>query len=543
MGMQRVCLIGLDSATFDLIKPWVGESYLPNFQRLMEQGAWGRLESTIPPVSAVAWNAFATGKNPGKYGVFDFVRRETDGYSIRLVNGGNRKAMPFWRLLDRYGTRVGVINMPMTYPPDRLGHGFVISGFDTPGFESDFVHPPHLKEVLSQHGYRIHPTKTTREIWKQSLFEVFNVQKRVFWEFYNKQPWDVLVMVFMQLDVAQHLFWREMETQVSQFGDVILRLYQEADALLGEVLDELDDDTMLIVVSDHGAGPLRKAVSINQWLFKEGYLALKQTSLFQHLRQRVLLRMLTTLKTYLPPAVKTPLKERFDWVRDKAESSLIAGQIDWTNTQAFSLGEYGGIFINLQGREAGGIVLPEEYERVRSEIAEKLAGLKDPDTDQPVIQQVYRREEIYKGPYVDQAPDLVLHWDYAYDCRERVGSEYHDIFENEASYLAFADYKKTGVHRLQGVFLMYGPPVQPGNVEGSRLMDIAPTLLHLLGVSVPDDMDGRVLTDAFQPRWLDRHPIAYQTVEPDTDVDRGTGYDEAEEAQVKERLRALGYLD
>jgi predicted AlkP superfamily phosphohydrolase/phosphomutase len=359
----------------------------------------------------------------------------------------------------------------------------------------------------------------------------------------HTQLWDVLVMVFMQLDQAQHLFWHEMETHALQSGDVIPQLYQEADTLLGEVLDELEDDITLIIVSDHGAGPLRKAVSINQWLFKEGYLALKQTSPFQRLRQRTLLRMLTTLKMYLPPTVKTPLKARFGWVRDRAESSLVTSQIDWTTTRAFSLGEYGGIFINLQEREACGIVLLEDYEQLRSEIAGKLAGLKDPETGYPVIQRVYRREEIYTGPYVGQAPDLVLHWDYAYDCRERVGSEYHDIFEDEASYLAFADYKKTGVHHLQGVLLIYGPSVQPGIMEGTHLMDIAPTLLYLLGMPVPDDIDGHVLTKALKPSWLAQHPIAYQSVEFDTDASQNFGYSEDEEAQVKERLHALGYLD
>lgn len=539
----RILVIGLDSATFDLIEPWMQEGQLPHFKRLMETGAWGRLESTIPPVTAVAWNSLGTGKNPGKHGIFDFVRREAGGYDVRVVSGGSRKATPFWKILDRQGLRVGVINMPMTYPPDRLEKGFIISGFDAPGLESDFVHPPQLKEVLQRSGYVIAPLERTRLAWRKKLFESFQIQKRTFLELKRTQCWDAIIMVFMQLDQVQHLFWHEMETQAPLFGNTILQFYQEADALLGEILKELDDDTMLMVVSDHGAGPLRKAVSINQWLFKEGYLAFKQTSPFQRLRQRALLRIFTTLKMYLPPSMKTYLKERFDWIRDKAESHLVTSQIDWTRTRAFSLGEYGGVFINLQGREARGIVPSEEYERLRSEIAEKLAKLKDPDTGAPVIQRVYRREKIYNGPHVGQAPDLVLHWNYAYDCRERVGSEYQDVFEDEAAYLPFADYKKTGVHRLQGVFLLYGPFVQPGYLEEARLVDIAPTLLHLLGVPVPDDMDGRVLTEALDPQWLTCHPITHTT--PDTHGGEGEEfeYGNQDEALIEERLRALGYLD
>jgi arylsulfatase A-like enzyme len=144
---------------------------------------------------------------------------------------------------------------------------------------------------------------------------------------------------------------------------------------------------------------------------------------------------------------------------------------------------------------------------------------------------------------VEQAPDLVLDWNYAYDCRERVGTEHQDVFEDEATYIPFANYKKTGVHRRHGVFLMVGAPAKPGRVEGARLMDIAPTLLHLVGIPVPDDMDGCVLVDALQPDWLARHPITCQAVQSDTDEGQAFGYQEGEEAQVRKRLRALGYLD
>ena len=172
-----------------------------------------------------------------------------------------------------------------------------------------------------------------------------------------------------------------------------------------------------------------------------------------------------------------------------------------------------------------------------------MLTLRDPDTSEAVIRRVYRREEVYTGAYVKQAPDLVLDWDYAYDCRERVGSQHQGVFEDEATYIPFADYKKTGVHRRHGIFLMYGAPARPGCVEGARLMDIAPTLLHLVGVPVPDDMDGRVVTECLDPDWLAQHPISYQTVEPACDEGQTSGYDENEEAGVKERLRALGYLD
>jgi predicted AlkP superfamily phosphohydrolase/phosphomutase len=541
--MQRVCLVGLDSATFDLIRPWAAEGHLPQFRRLMEEGAWGPLRSTIPPVTAVAWNGFATGMNPGKHGVFDFVRRAGGGYDVRVVSGASRKAVPFWRVLDEQGLRAGILNVPMTYPPDHLRRGFVVSGFDAPGLESDFTHPPQLKARLLKSEYVIAPSERTLAAWDKALLDSFDVQKQCFLELARTQDWDVLVMVFMQLDQVQHLFWREMAVGDPRLGGTILRCYRRADALLGEVWDELDDDTTLMVISDHGAGPLKKAVSINQWLRTEGYLVYRKMRPLKELWKSALLRTFTTLKMNLPSSAKARLKERLDWVRDKAESYVLTSQIEWSRTRAFSLGEYGGIFINLDGRETEGVVRPEDYEQLRGEIAGRLVRLKDPDTDAQVIRRVYRREQIYDGPYVDQAPDLVLDWDYGYDCRERVGSDSDAVFDDEAVYLSFADYRKTGVHRLHGVLLMHGAPVRPGSLEEARLIDVAPTLLHLAGASIPDNMDGEVITGALTDEWLERHPICRTVAGLPRVAEGGFEYSSEDEAMIREQLRALGYLE
>jgi len=334
-----------------------------------------------------------------------------------------------------------------------------------------------------------------------------------------------------------------METRDSPRGNVIKELYQRADAFLGKVLSILDSNTTLMVVSDHGAGPLKKAVSINRWLHQQGYLVPRRQRLLKRVFNETLLGTLTLLNMHFAKCIKTYLKKSFAGVRSRVESCLVTAQIDWTKTKAFTLGEYGGIYVNLRGREDQGTVPPQEYDRLRDEIAAKLLNLRDPDTGEAVIRHVYRREEIYSGAYVEEAPDLILDWDYAYDCRERVGTAHQGMFESEATYIPFADYKKTGVHRRHGTFLMYGSPARPGCVEGARLMDIAPTLLHLLGIPVPDDMDGHVLTDALEPDWLAQHPITCQVVEPDADAGQAQSYDKDEEAQIKERLRALGYLD
>jgi predicted AlkP superfamily phosphohydrolase/phosphomutase len=335
-----------------------------------------------------------------------------------------------------------------------------------------------------------------------------------------------------------------METQDPQFGDVILRLYQEADTLLGELLNELDDHTTLIIVSDHGAGSLKKTVSINRWLFEEGYLALKQKGIAGRLWHRLFVDLSVLTKRTLPSSIKTRLKAQFA-LQDKAESHLLSSQIEWTETRAFCLGEYGGIFINLQGREAAGTVPIGEYEQLRDEIAERLLNLHDPTTGQPIIRRVYRREEIYDGPYVAQAPDLVLDWDYRYECRSRIENiaSSNKVFSEKGEYIPFTHTVKTGTHRPLGILIMYGVPIQPGPIQGAHLLDIAPTLLHLCGVPVPDDMDGRVLTEALRPEWLAQHPVTYQKDESEIAEAQSSSYSEVEERKVKERLRSLGYLD
>jgi len=540
---NRVLVLGLDGTTFDLIEPWAAQGLLPNFRHLMDRGAWGRLESTTPPVTAVAWNTFATGTNPGKHGVFDFVRRDASGYGVHVVNGSERKATPFWRILDRRGLHTGVISMPMCYPPDHLEHGFVVAGFDAPGLESEFAYPPEFTARLRRLGYRMHANTVNRQAWGKDLLALFDAKRRVFWELYHSEPWDLLFMVFMQMDAAQHLFWKDMEVHTPGLGEVIPRLYQQCDALLGQVMGTLRAEDLLVVVSDHGAGPLVKSVSINQWLCREGFLTLRKQSTFRTALNKSLLRTFVMLSKYLPKPVKTRLKSRFGWVRDGVESYLLSSRVDWSRTSAFALGEFGGVYINLQGRESQGTVARQDYDRLRNEIAARLLTLRDPENGRQVIQRVYRREEVYSGPHVDQAPDLVLEWDYAYDCRERVGSEHHDVFERESAYRAFTDHKKTGVHRKHGILLMYGPQVQPGQLRGPRLVDLAPTLLHALGVPIPNDMDGHVLTEALQPEWITSHPIRFQESQTEADGPEPGGYTQSEEEQVKQHLRSLGYLD
>lgn len=434
--------------------------------------------------------------------------------------------------------------MPMTYPPDRLENGFIISGFDTPGLESDFVYPPRLRQLLHRNKYVIDPVERSRTASAQSLFESFRVQKRTFWELKETQPWDVLVLVFMQLDRAQHRFWLDMEAADAQFGGVVFGLYKESDALLGKILRDLDDETALIVMSDHGAGPLRSGVSINQWLACKGYLALKQTSKSKMLLHKVLQQAAKLEKAYLSSSMRSFFRRRFAQIRDQAKSYMLSEKIDWSKTLAFSLGTYEGIFVNLKGRESRGVVSPEDYDTVRDEIAKEILSLCDPGTGQPVIQRVFRREDLYDGPYVDQAPDLMLQWTPGYERYEGVGTlnQYaDDIFAPKL--IPFTNHVMGGSHRQHGIVMFHGSHFKSGKIQGARIMDLTPTILHLLGMPIPDDMDGRVLTESLDPHWLENHPISYTKGSIFAGLDQSGRCNQKEQAAMEEHLRALGYLD
>ncbi|MCA9890051.1 MAG: alkaline phosphatase family protein, partial [Anaerolineae bacterium] len=503
--MTRLIVLGLDSATFDLIIPWVNEGRLPNFEKLLATSAWGSLVSTLPPITAVAWNSFATGKNPGKHGVFDFVARAENSYQVSLVNGGQRRAEPYWRMLDNVGIAAGVVNMPMTYPPDQLENGFMISGFDAPGTNANFAYPESLKPILKKNNYVISPLAKSRKEWVEKLSQSFEVQEKTFFELMEQRPWNLLTMVFMQLDVVHHLFWREMDEQDPIFGEVILNMYQRVDEMLGRLLGSLDHNTNLMIVSDHGAGHLKKAVSINQWLWEKQLLHFRETKARYRVVSQFTERSFGWMKRSLPDTLKSWVKSRFGWLRDKAETALTLGEFDWEKTKAFSVGEYGGVFINVAGREPHGSVQQSEYEKVRDEIIDGLQTLRDPVDGATIVRKVWRREELYTGSQVSSAPDLILEWGFAYDCHERAGGGQDSVFSDNIQYQVFANYRKTGVHRRDGIIILHGEPIKPGRMSSHQLVDATSTLLYLLEQPIPDDFDGQLIYEAIKPYYLRQH--------------------------------------
>lgn len=561
---DRVFVIGIDGATFDLIKPWVRKGKLTNIARLMRTGAHGELTTTIQPLTGPAWTSFMTGKNPGKHGVFDFIMRVPGTYDVRLIDSASRDSRSIWNLLSQYGKDVAVINIPLNYPPEKV-KGVLISWMDAPGVDREFTYPPDLYQDIKKHVGEYVITVDFSASLDKHIHEINRMtdnRAAVTQYIMENYPWDFFVTLFSATDFVQHTFWKYMDERHPQFdekgakkyGHVILETYQRIDRHLGRILEKLDGDVTVIVMSDHGAGPLHKVVNLNRWLEQQGWLtftaAAQQNSssalglpgrrTLLHLAQRASMLMKRT-----SPKIKGRLKKRFPALGSKMESFFLSSTIDWAHTKAFALGAYGNIWINLKGREPQGVVEPgQEFEELCEEISQRLLALKDPDTGGLVVDKVYRRDDLYYGPFVPRASDLIVRWhNYAYYSRQRFGEREQSVFQTHLT-RPLSSIQMNAYHRLNGILIVNGKNIVAGKeIQNARILDVAPTVFHLMGLPVPRDMDGSVLVDLFRPSFLDSRPILYEDSEPGKrDQPTKDIFSEEEEKIIKDRLRGLGYL-
>lgn len=557
---EKIFVIGLDGATNDLIKPWADEGLLPNLAQIRRDGVRGDLTSIIHPLTAPAWTSFMTGKNPGKHGVFDFIMRKNHAYEMRLVDSTLRDQNTLWKILSEENLRVGVMNIPLNYPPHAV-NGWLISWMDAPGVDGTFTYPERLaKEIKDNVGEYIMTVSfhVSLEEYIRQINRMIENRSAVTRYLMDAHPWDFMITLFSATDYVQHAFWKFMdkthpgytEEGAKKFGSVILDVYQRVDRELGLILDKLDDSTTVFIMSDHGAGPLRKVVNLNKWLEINGYLTFRggekgNGGIHERFRKG-LLSLFTALKRKLPDPVKASLKRHMPEIRDKLESYLFASSIDWHRTRAFSVGAYGNICLNVKGREPEGIVEGgAECESLLSEISRKLLELKNPDSGEQVVEKVHRREELYSGRFTDRAPDLIVQWtDYAYHSRQRFGEAENTLFL-DAQAMPLSQLEMNGFHKLNGIVMARGQGIKKNvEIKGASILDLAPTILYILGLPIPDTMDGRVLTDIFTEDYQATKTLRLtkqETVKGDAEGEHL--YSDDEEETIKDRLRGLGYID
>jgi predicted AlkP superfamily phosphohydrolase/phosphomutase len=569
--MARVFMIGWDGATFDLIRPWVAEGKLPAIGRLMREGAHGPLRSTLPPMTFPAWSSFLTGVNQGKHGIFDFTRQPPNSYGLEFVNGGQRKAPTFWQLLSQAGRQVVSVSVPCTYPPEPV-NGVMISGFDAPGMGGAGAHvdargmyPPELYDELLQKtgphpigAYMI--TNINRGRPDLALDEALvsirakaNTTKYLM----TSRPWDCCMILFGESDIVGHHFWRYADPRSPQFeehpsglGDSILRVYQELDRQTGELLQLVPPDTTVLMMSDHGFGGVTDWVLYpNCWLAGQGLLRFRGG--LARWRSRALDAVKLRAVAALPAGIKRALYRFSRRGLGSIEARVRYGMIDWAGTQAYFEENpyYPVLWVNLKGRQPRGVVEPgRPYEELRDRLIALLEGWRHPETGERVVEKAYRREEVYAGPCVQDFPDLIVRWGNVkgYNYAFKVSSKSPGLDwlrridpskpENRQFFTG-----KSGDHRDDGIFVAHGPDVRPGlEVKGARILDLAPTVLHLQGVPPTADMDGRVLTELFTS---DSPAAAPAQAAPAVPAGQAPGsYSAEDEAAIADRLRSLGYL-
>lgn len=513
--MGKTVIVGLDGATFDIMKPMLEQGRLRNFGRLRKGGTSGTLTSTILPLSATAWNTFATGKNPGKHGIYDFSRRVPGTYHHAPTSSRDRGGRTLWQYASDAGKKCLIVNVPLTYPPEPV-NGIMISGFPYPENRRDFAIPVEvLDEIQTQLGIT-HLHKPSPHFLKpgdekklvDDMLSITQSQTKVVRYLLKKEKWDLVATVFDATDVVSHFFWRYIDKNNPQydqkkaelFGPLFYDVYDSVDSAFGEIMADLSPEDNVFVISDHGFGPVYYAVYMNNWLLENNYLKLRRT-LGTRFRKGMFRMGVTTDFLFRTAKRLRLVSSRTYAYSSKSRSlelakklSLSLDDIDWDRSDVYSYGNYGQFFLNVKGREPlGKIELGDQYKKLTDELKGKLRLLRDPKSGRLLFDIIYTKDEIYKGPYFDMAPDIVF-FDSTMTYRA------HRLFEFGSRSMIAPDPIYSGSHRMDGVLIAAGGDmVTSDNFAGARLMDLAPTIMHMLELPVPSGMDGTVLTSIFRP--------------------------------------------
>jgi predicted AlkP superfamily phosphohydrolase/phosphomutase len=556
---QKVFVLGLDGATFDLILPWVSQGKLPGFAELMQEGSWGKMESVPNQRSAAAWTSFMTGKNPGKHGILEFYEYQPATNDVRFVNTADRSGESLWSILSRNNKKVGVINVPMTFPAEEV-NGFLVAGLDAPSVKSKgFTYPASLYETLSQEfgDYILEPGLTGAIVdgridEAMSLLKTELQQKMdITYSLMDSHPWDFFMVVLRSLDAVQHTFWKFMDTshpqynskEAAQYGETIFNTYKMIDDFLAELIRSLEKDTTLLLMSDHGFGQKHPASNqLNEWLASKGYLAYNKSSAGA---SKMLSAVYRGVVGKTPRKLKETLWHTFPALRDKVQTRLCFADVDWSKTLAYSDSLFPNIRINLTGRENRGIVDTADYQEIIDKLVADLHEIVDIQTKEKIVDKVFRRDEIYHGPFVEKAPDLLVRWR---EDQVIAGIDIDKEGRNARSApppVPGEDYRViSGDHRLNGIFLCRGGHICKGKrIEPVNIMDLAPTVLYTMGLPVLEDMDGQVLKDMFDKDFIGEYQVVFENKEDDSRQERSVVYSTEENEEIIERMRSLGYME
>jgi predicted AlkP superfamily phosphohydrolase/phosphomutase len=457
--MRKALLIGLDCAAPDLLFNRFIDK-LPNFRRMMDRGIHGKLESSDPPITIPAWTVMASSKYPGTLGLYGFRHRRNNSYKdIWISTSKNIKEKRIWDYVAEAGGRSCLVAVPPSYPPYPV-EGCLIGGFITPDTNRNYTYPPGIAEEIKNlvEGYQVDVEfriEDKRNLVRE-LHEMTEKHFKVIKHLIRTKDWNFFMFVEIGLDRIHHAFWKyfdeshHLHEPGSEFEDVVEDYYVLLDTKVGELLDMIDDDTVVLVASDHGGKPMKGAFCINTWLEEQGLLKLN-----------------------------TPV-DRVVRLND--------ADVDWGKTVAWGWGGYyARIFLNLKGREENGIVNPRDYESTREDIAQRIRSITGPNGEMWNT-VVLKPEDIYPECNGDP-PDLMVYFDDLY--WRSAGTMGHGrlyLPENDTG-------PDDAVHDKMGLYIYYDPREDlKGRAEDLSILDVAPTLMKALGLNVPEDMEGEPLT-------------------------------------------------
>ncbi len=507
-GNLKTIIIGLDGATFNVIDPLIKNNKLSFFKKLKEQSSYGQLKSTLPVNGFASWTSFFTGKNPGKHNIYHYFNSEYFSSSPQLINNASVKSNLLWHITDHYKLKSIYFNVPFLSEPEEI-NGVLVSGMFTPA-EKAIAHPKSIEKKLRQSGFIADSGPAwhfeTPEAYFNHIIETFETQQQCFFQTLDQNPCDVAVVTFNALDRVQKEFWNQPEK--------IELIYSKLDSFLEEIHSSIPEDAHFIVLSNHGFNKVNKKFFVNEWLWEHGLLTKKITTespglydpddlFYNHHNNHtpVVTNLLTksgltknNIRSILPNSLSEVLKKAVPQsIRKLFHREYL--KIEWDKTQAYFVSDYvQGININLKGREPNGVVEPgEQFEKIRDRIIQELYNYKDPYTFEHIIDEVYRKEELFSGEYVNNAPDIVIvpsNYQYVLDPNKRTS---HLVISS-----AQDDYPIHSQRDRTGVIFISGPNIKQNyQIRNAHLLDVLPTALKLLELPVSADFDGNELTNIY----------------------------------------------
>jgi len=455
---KRLVVIGLDCATpKTLFEDFLDDC--PNIKKMVEYGVYGKLRTCDPPITIPAWMVMSTSKKAGTLGLYGFRHRKENSYDDYWIATSYKIKEPkIWEIIAEKGLKSCILGLPPTYPVQPI-NGYLVSGFITPDITSKYTYPLELKEEIKEHvgkyildaNFRVED----KRILLKEIYEMTRIQFKTVKYLMQNKDWDYFKFVIIGLDRFHHAFWKYYDKSHAkyepgnEFEGEMKKYYQYLDTEVGELLDILDDDTIIMIVSDHGAKAMKGLICVNMALEKLGLLKFK--------------------------------------TKPKPRTRLADADIDWKNTFAWGWGGYyARIFLNVEGREPDGIIKRSDYEEMRNKIIEKLKSIKD-NKGKPMNTLVYKPEELFDVINGD-APDLMVYFDdLNWRSAGTVGYDSMYLDENDTG-------PDDAVHDWFGVYIIYDPHKKLGKHLGIRsILDIAPTSLKILGVEIPNDLEGKII--------------------------------------------------